>query len=92
MHELRHACPLFALSTARVLAICGRFRGPISGPPACFLATPSATPLPTQKARNHYFCYILAIDRRPPEGTLHVGVHVGVHVRFHTLKHPLNTP
>ena len=43
---------------ARVLAICGRFRGPISGPPGRFLGPPSATPLPTQKARNHYFCSI----------------------------------
>ena len=54
---------------ARVLAICGRFRGPISGPPGRFLGPPSATPLPPQKARNHYFCSILALDRRPPEGT-----------------------
>ena len=51
---------------ARVLAICGRFRGPISGPPGRFLGPPSATPLPTQKARNHYFYNVLALDRRPP--------------------------
>ena len=50
---------------ARVLAICGRFRGPISGPPGRFLGPPSTTPLPPQKARNHYFCSILALDRRP---------------------------
>ena len=54
---------------ARVLAICGRFRGPSSGPPGRFLGPPSATPLPTQKARNHYFYNVLALDRRPPEGT-----------------------
>ena len=54
---------------ARVLAICGRFRGPSSGPPGRFLSPPSATPLPTQKARNHYFYSILALDRIPPEGT-----------------------
>ena len=53
---------------ARVLAICGRFRGPISGHPGRFLGSPSATPLPIQKARNHYFCSILALDRRPQEG------------------------
>ena len=54
---------------ARVLTICGRFRGPSSGPPGRFLGPPSATPLPTQKARNHYFYNVLALDRRPPEGT-----------------------
>ena len=52
---------------ARVLTICGRFRGPSSGPPGRFLGPPSATPLPTQKARNHYFYNVLALDRRPPE-------------------------
>ena len=54
---------------ARVLAICGRFRGPNSGSPGRFLSAPSATPLPTQKARNRYFYSISALDRRPPEGT-----------------------
>ena len=44
---------------ARVLAICGRFRGPISGPPGRFLGAPSATPPSPQKALNHYFCNIL---------------------------------
>ena len=54
---------------ARVLAFFGRFRGPSSGPPGRFLSAPSATPLPTQKARNRYFYSISALDRRPPEGT-----------------------
>ena len=54
---------------ARVLAICGRFRGPSSGPPGRFLGPPSATPLPTQKARNPYFYNVLALGGRPPEGT-----------------------
>ena len=52
---------------ALVLAICGRFRGPSSGPPGRFLGPPSATPLPHPKARNHYFCNILVLDRRPPK-------------------------
>ena len=52
---------------ARVLSIFNRFRGPSSGPPGRFLGPPSATPLPTQKARNRYFYNVLALDRRPPE-------------------------
>ena len=70
---------------ARVLTICGRFRGPSSGPPGRFLGPPSATPLPTQKARNHYFYNILALDRphaRHSPGTRqaharHTEAHVG---------------
>ena len=40
---------------ARVLAICGRFRGPISGPPGRFLGPPSATPLPPQRRETIIF-------------------------------------
>ena len=49
---------------ARVLAFFGRFRGPSSGPPGRFLGPPSATPLPTQKARNPYFYNVLALGGR----------------------------
>ena len=45
------------------------FAGPAQALLDASWAPLSATPLPTQKARNHYLCSILALDRRPPEGT-----------------------